>query len=530
MSLTTKSIDFAITKAPQVLNTTTGAIPKAVSSIFTSTSTRRVIQQAATSNSSQTASKIIRHGLEEIVVEARLMDKGGMITHEGARISHPAPVRAAYPHDPHVIVGDKVFYYRYKMGPNGCAVRHEIQRLPNGDIHIKFFDKTGAWVDSVEKIKYDPKTRPITGKDEIKKLLEEARKNPPKPAEVLPEITEPHFQGFKKPEGATSCARITAQDGTSTVTFRDKDGNLLREIHCDKSGYPVEYTNYERKIENIKGQITRDENGIAIPIPGKSKYDEIVTSSTYRINDSEILGTTQTREVIPHGQAGQPFKTTVERRGRFEEVTIECGDKKINEFFFTSGAAHKYRLVADNAKGLTKEEIRLIQSDPYLSSRYYNDGYEFVESSRPIIYGQEGIRNPERTIMTYAPPNKNENGWHRANWRVNGAPERVGGQINMTPSYVKKGKKCDVINTEAHETRHAHQYDIMEDRRNGKLSGEEKAFADEIQHAHDNYVPSDVDFDAYWKNKMEVDARQRGQEVQELFEEHGKNQRRIFTA
>ena len=530
MSLTTKSIDFAITKAPQVINTTTGAISKAVGSIFSSTTTRGVVQ-AATSSSSQTANQITRHGLEEIVVEARLMDKGGIITHEGARISHPAPVRARF-NEPHVIVRDQVFYYSNKIGPNGCAVRHEITRLPNGDIKIKFFDKNNEWVDSVETIKYNPNTRPITDKDEIAKLLEEARKKPSKPAEVLPEITEPHFQGFKKPKGATSCARITASDGTSTVTFRDKDGNLLREIKCDKSGYPVEYTNYERTYENIKGRVIKDEHGIYIPVAGESRYDEVVMSSTYRINDLEVLGTKQIKEVTHHDcqRIGKTFKTTVERRGSFEEVTIESGDKRINEFFFSSGAASKGRLASNSATGLTKEEIKLIQSDPYLSSRYYNDGTDFVESSSPIIFAEEGIRNPSRTVITFEPPNKNEYGYHQANPVPWGATERRGGRINITPSHAQESSRGRVINTEAHETRHAHQYDIMEDRKNHKLSGEEKEFADKLQDARDHYVRPEDDYDGYYNNLMEVDARQAGEKAEQIFDRHGEIQRKIFTA
>lgn len=530
MSLTTKSIDFAITKAPQVINTTTGAISKAVGSIFTSTPSRTAVQ-SATSSASQAASQVTRHGLEEIVVEARLMDKGGMITHEGARISHPAPVSAMYPDAPHVVVGGKVFYYVDKLGINRSAVRHEITRLPNGDIKIKFFDKTGAY--TVETIKYDPKTRPITDKNEIAKLLEEARNKPQKPVEVLPEITEPHFQGFKKPKGATSCARITASDGTSTVTFRDKDGNLLREIKCDKSGYPVEYTNYERSFENINGYISYGPNGESLPIPGRCKYDEVVRKSTYRINDSEVLSTTQIREVTPHNHAytGKTIKSTVERRGSFEEVTIESGDKRINEFFVKTGATHKGRLAGTHAKGLTKEEIELIQSDPYLSSRYYNDGDEFIESIKPTLFEQEGIRNPEFTRFTFEPPvKKGEGGCYYPKAIGWGKTERLGGRINVIPANVNSTNKAHTVNVVAHETRHGHQFDIMEDGMNGKLVGEEKKFADELQDACDNYVDPDVDYDGYWKNKMETDARQRGEEAEEIYKIHEENQRRIFNA
>lgn len=528
MSLTTKSINFAITKAPQAVSTTTGAISKSVSSIFTSTPTRAVVQ-STTSGVNQTVNQVTRHGLDEIVVEARLMENGGMITHEGARISHPAPVSALYPDAPHVVVGGKVFYYIDKLGINRSAVRHEITRLQNGDIKIKFFDKTGAY--SVETIKYDPKTRPITDKNEIAKLLEETRKPAHKTTEVLPEITEPNFQGFKKPKGATSCARINAPDGTSTVTFRDKNGNLLREIKCDKSGYPIEYTNYERSFENINGYISYGPNGETLPIPGRCKYDEIVKKSTYRINDSEVLSTTQIREVTPHNHAytGKPVITRVDRRGKFEEVTIESGDKRINEFFVRTSATDKKRLAGTHAKGLTKEEIELIQSDPYLSSRYYNDGVEFIESIKPTIFGQEGIRYPEFTRFTYEAI-KGEGGHYLPKPIGWGKSERVGGTINVIPSNVNSTNKSHTVNVVAHETRHGHQFDIMEDGQNGKLIGKEKQFADEIQDAWDNYVPAEVDHDAYWKNKMEVDARQRGEEVEKIYKTHEENQRKIFTA
>ena len=532
MSLISKGINY-IFKAPKVVKTATGGIAKSTCSIFPNVGIQQHIQ-AVTSGTSQAVSQVTRPGLEEIVVKARIMEKGGIITHDGARISYPGAVQALYPDAPHVVVRGKVFYYKDKIGPNGCAVRHEVTRLSNGDIEIKFFDKNNEWVDSVETIKYNPKTKPITDKNEIAKImLEEAGKTPPKPATILPEITEPHFQGFKKPKGTSSCARITATDGTSTVTFRDKDGNLLREIKCDKSGYPVEYTNYERSFENINGYISYGPNGETLPIPGRCQYDEVVRKSTYRINDSEVLSTTQIREVTPHNHAytGKPIITTVDRRGRFEEVTIKCGDKKINEFFFTPGATSKVRLVADNAKGLTKEEIKLIQSDPYLSSRYYNDGVEFIESIKPTIFGEEGIRNPEFTRFTFEPPvKKGEGGCYYPKPIGWGKTERLGGRINVIPANVNSTNKAHTVNVVAHETRHGHQFDIMEDGINGKLVGEEKKFADELQDACDNYVDPEVDHDGYWKNKMEVDARQAGEKAKQTFDQHGEIQRKIFTA
>ena len=530
MSLTTKSINFAITKAPQVLGISSGAVSKTAASIFSSTPVRTVYQASAT-GVTQGINQLTRHGLEEIVVEARLLDKGGMITNEGARISHPAPVGALYPDAPHVIVEGRVFYYQDKVGINRNAVKHEITRLSNGDIKIKFFDKTGAY--TVETIKYDPKTRPIRDKDEIKKLLEEAHKKPPKVQDTeLPEITEPHFLGFKKPNGTTSCQRVQTEANRSTIYFRDKDGKLLREIQCDKNGYPIEYTNYEYTYENISGRITYGPNGEHIPLQGKCQYDEVVKKSTYRINDTEVLSTTQIKEVTPHNyaQTGSTMRTTVERRGNFEEVTIESGDKRINEFFVRTSATHKARLAGTHAKGLTKEEIELIQSDPYLSSRYYNDGVEFIESIKPTIFGQEGIRYPEFTRFTFEPPVKSEGGCYTPKPIGWGKTERVGGIINVVPHNVNATNKAHTVNVTAHETRHGHQFDIIEDGMNGKLVGKEKDFADKLQYASDHYTHPDVDRDAYWNNLMEVDARQAGENAERIFNQHSEEQRKIFTA
>lgn len=413
------------------------------------------------------------------------------------------------------------------------AVRHEIIRYPNGDIGVKFFDKNNKWVDAVQKIKNSDKfCKRKIDKEALEKLSKTdvfaIQHNTPD----LAEITEPHFLGFRKPVGPTSCCRLPQKDGSSIVRFRNSDGEILREIKCDKSGYPIEYTNYERCYENLHGQITKAPDGTYLPVIGKCNFDEVIKKNTYRINDSEVLSTTQIREVTTHNgnRVSPTFKTKVERRGsKFEEVTIESGDKRINEFFVTLGADRKSRLVFDNSKNLTKEEIRLIQSDPYLSSRYYNDGVEFVNSSSPITYGNEGIRNPERTLITFEAPHRTECGYYMANPRSWTQSEKLGGRINMTPSYVEKGARGDVLNTQAHETRHAHQYDIMEDNQQGKLHGSDKIFADKLEYARDNYVSAKKDYEAYRNNFMEVDARARGEEVQDLFNTHGENQRRIFV-
>lgn len=111
MSLTTKSIDFVVAKVPQLVVNT--KVTKSTGSLFPTTSSS-VTSEALSSvvPSSTQANHVVQHGLDEIVVDARRLQGGGFITHEGARISHPAPVRPAYPYDPHCIVQNNVFYYR----------------------------------------------------------------------------------------------------------------------------------------------------------------------------------------------------------------------------------------------------------------------------------------------------------------------------------------------------------------------------------------------------------------------------------
>ncbi|MGN0030984.1 MAG: hypothetical protein ACI37Q_03420 [Candidatus Gastranaerophilaceae bacterium] len=516
MSLTTNCSKYVITKLTPLIAEETKTGVKTAKSIFSSAN------QVASATANETAEHITRHGLEEIVVESRRLEGGGFITHDGGRISHPA--QPEIPKGPYARACGRYFPYSNYDGPNGCAVRHEIIPQPNGDTWVKFYDSTDTWVGRIEKIKYEGAQR-INPKD-----MAQLPRRASTPTEVkpLPEITEPHFQHFKSPKGTTGCARIYNANGTSTITFHDSNGNALRSIICDKDGYPIKYTDYTKKyINRSTGEISDT------PIKSGEAYDEVLESSTYEINDTKVVATTQTKEIIPHdelGLRGKSYKTTVTRRGEFEEVTIDNGDKKINEFFFTSSANHKGRLVANGARNLSREEIAAIQSDPYLSSRYYNDGVDFVNSSKPIVYKQEGIRNAEETPITFnTPKRKNNLGVYTPNPRGY-RNERIGGNINMTPSHVEKSPKKEVIATLAHETGHGRQYDIMEDNLAGKLTGEEKAFADELQYANDHYVQPEVNFQEYWNNKMEVDARRAGKEAKDIFENNEETQRKIFTA
>ena len=427
---------------------------------------------------------------------------------------------------------------------NGEMV-HERVSLGQGK-KVQFYNEKGEKVGAVIKV---PRTSKMT-KEEYLEYLEDLKKKPKlqpiAPAELQQTCLEKTINGLQAPKGTVQKLVRLDNEGNTIVRFLDKDDSFIRKIKLNPDGHVMEYTDFRTLIGNngleYGGFLSCRKPGLSFsrPLNGEialeeaGKFDELISrytrirEQTRYILDSngEVARSIQTRRFTPHeyGRVGEtPVITTVDARsmggGKFvEDVVITKGDKRFSRSFWFDQKSGNVHTMDGWCKGLTKEELQIIKSDPFLASRYFNDGLDFVRVEKFNAYKTQGLRD-KQTPLTFDLPNDDEFGYY--------AYRKSGNRINLTPSHVKHGK-ARVVNTMHHEPRHGFQHQMAEDLDKGLLQGEEATQAQVFKDNFANYKSPKDGFDAYYEQAVEVDARKAGEGAQKQFVDNGKKIECIF--
>ena len=424
--------------------------------------------------------------------------------------------------------------------------------------YVQFYSADGQMVGARIRV---PRTSKMT-REEYTQYLEELKKNPPKAQTITPKgpvetPLEKSIKGLVEPQRTVERMIRLDEDGNTIVRFLDDKGSFLRKVKLNPDGRVLEYTNFRTLVSArglqhdgyLSGQLPSGGRYTSAlnsdtPIEQLQQFDEAaskymrIREQTRYILDSngEVYRTVQTRRFMPHINGKQSEKNviqTIDARslgdGRFvEDIIIANGDKRFARSFWFDQKSGNVHQMDGWCKGLTKEEIELIKSDPFLASRYYNDGLDFVRAEKFNAYKTQNLRDKQTPLLFDNPSNIDELG-HYSHGRPYFGGQSWDRHINMTPSHVINGYKEKFINTIHHESRHGFQHQMVDDLNANLLKGEEKAqaqvFADNFAHYR---RPRDDGFDAYWKQPVEVDARKAGEAAQKQFEENGKKIDNIF--
>lgn len=518
---------------------------------FVRTSKTKVLppaQQASTvaTHSVDEAGNVVlkEHGLSEIMSET--FHKPSIIEQTPVH----SPIRPELP-EHYVKVEGQIFEYpaeiqwdfKLKKHVVNKATRYEITQSKDGvNYYIQFYDDLGYQIGARQEVRHASSKTKL----EIAQMFEELKNRPkaPKPTSTTPVETwvEKTIKGLAEPKGSVSRRIALDDEGNTIVRFLDDKDSFIRKVKIDPSGTVLEYTNFRTLMsgqgiddayyggnfaggsfssrlrdETLLSEVSFDEL--------KSEYMRIREQSRYILDfDGNVARTIHTRRFTPHikGKVGEtPIIITVDTRsmnnGKFvEDVVLTKGDKRFSRSFWFNQKTGSVHYMDGLCNGLTKEEIELIKSDPYLASRYIGDGINFVRTEKFNSYRAQNLRD-KQTPIYFDPPHGNELGYYSHS-----------GHINLTPSTVRSDNKPSLVNTLNHESRHGFQHQMVDDLNAGLLQGNEKAQAEMFADNFSHYKSLDSDFDGYWNQAVEVDARHHGEAAKKQFEEFGEKINKIF--
>lgn len=481
---------------------------------------------AASGTGNANASKYVvrEHGLSEIMIESEY--KPSKLTQ--CIVDTPYIKRA--PKEPYITVEGE--YILVPDGSLGKAVSHRITESEDKLFkYVQFYDADGMKVDARIKV---PRCSPMTKEETIKYFedLKAGRRKVPTRVEPTPDPimpSEPNFHGFRIPEG-TEPKLYQLKNGNSFVQFVDKFGNIPRRITLDKNGKVLSYTDTynfnDRHPQGTSQILSSTENGKTIIDETHSFYSSVVTSSHYVLNEhGGISKTIQSRTITPHrlGVIENPLSITVETRGMsdgnyWEDITMMRGEKKFKHSFIKHG--NRYYKMSDYCDNLSKEEIEMIKSDPFLASRFYNNPVDVIKAERPNAYKMRKLQDKDTPIY-FGPSESSEDGYYR---RFH-MPFRNGndGMIHITqdkcnPESINNiGHKINILH---HETNHGRQHDLIEALKNGTINPADREFAEKLKYAKNHYISPSTNFNEYMNNFMEVDSYKVGDETEKLFNDN----------
>ena len=426
-------------------------------------------------------------------------------------------------------------------------MQHEIVSLGQGK-KVQFYSEDGLKVGAVIKV---PRTSKAS-KEETLQWIEELKNKRQaytrSAANIEPTESwlEKTIKSLQSPKGAVDKVVKLDGEGNTVVSFLDKNGSFMRRVHINPDGHVVEYSDFSMLVS---GQWMEDaclgvhiRNGLSstgrlrserlleeVQFEERmSKYMQVRAKSRYMLDyDGNVTRTIQTRKLTPHeyGKIGEePIITTVDTRsmgnGKFvEDVVITRGDKRFEQSFYFDQETGNVHRMDGWCKGLTKEEIEILKSDPFLASRHYIDGLDFVRVEKFNAYKMQGLRDKQTPLTFTVPTDPGELGHYK---------HRNGRHINLTPKLVKRGQHSEIVSVEHHEPKHGFQHQMVDDLDAGLLQGEEKAQAEIFRDEFSHYHAPEQGFDKYYNQEVEADARRAGEYAQKQYEEFGKKTRYIF--
>lgn len=173
-------------------------------------------------------------------------------------------------------------------------------------------------------------------------------------------------------------------------------------------------------------------------------------------------------------------------------------------------------VVEKSGRGIPENDVEQITSYPYFDSVFF-DKKDMVRRSVDVACQRQGVSPTKLSFPTVAETNKS-GGWFN----------RGENTIAVTDKGLK-GNKPYLFDTLEHEARHKWQHDLVDKLRRGELTHpQDIELAQKFEKEFANYINSNKDFDAYYKQLVEVDAREAGRNAQEAYKKVSKLMDRHF--
>lgn len=300
-------------------------------------------------------------------------------------------------------------------------------------------------------------------------------------------------------------------NGTATVfSFLGEDGKPLRKIITKGHNRKLKMTtrDYERVPTDFVGNdvlfttTSFTENGALV-----QKNKESFFAYTTICDNTKAMKRTKL-EMRPNADGS-----------RSEKQIYEDWYPFIRNYFETTATRLKDGKVINKTISGNIKELEELQKDPYLYIRNY-DKVDFTRSAswyaqrKQQVAGMDGYLIIDKikgsSLGQYTP------------WRK-----------SVTVDAEKHQYLTELVDTINHEYRHKYQHWLIDKLgspfkrlflRNKTLTQDEEKFAMKLQKAEKNYCQPEKDYDKYYSNFMEVDARKAGSEAAD---EYGVYSRRL---
>lgn len=164
-------------------------------------------------------------------------------------------------------------------------------------------------------------------------------------------------------------------------------------------------------------------------------------------------------------------------------------------------------LVETSGKGIPASEVDKITSYPYFETMFF-DKKELCRRSVDIACQRQGVSPMKLEFQTVAEADR-RGGW--CSYHTN--------TMAVTNNGLKGDKKY-LFNLLEHEARHKWQHDLVEKMKRGELTHpQEIELAQKFEKEFAKYISIEEDFDGYYKQLVEVDAREAGSKAASAYKE-----------
>lgn len=316
------------------------------------------------------------------------------------------------------------------------------------------------------------------------------------------------------PNGCKSVEIIETEthfgNGTATVySFFGEDGKPLRKIITKGHNRKLSMTtrDYERVPKGFAGNdvlfttTSFTENGALVQKNKESFY-------AYTMIDKRKAMKRTKLEMKPNADGS-----------RFEKQIYEDWYPFIRDYFETTATRLKDGKVINKTISGNIKELEELQKDPYLYIRNY-DKEDFAQSASWYAQRKQQVAGMDGCLII--DKIKSRSLGQYTHWRK-----------SVTVDAEKHQYLTELVDTINHEYRHKYQHWLIDKLgspfkrlflRNKTLTQDEEKFAMKLQKAEKNYCQPEKDYDKYYSNFMEVDARKAGSEAAD---EYGVYSRRL---
>lgn len=320
------------------------------------------------------------------------------------------------------------------------------------------------------------------------------------------------------PKGCKSLEIVNVEthfgEGLSkVVTFFDENNNMLKKIltkqvNNEQSKFVREYSrNIDELGQNVLFTSSKNYKNEELV----NKYKE--SFFAYTLPDGKTKAMKRTKlKITPNSGGNRSEWQLYEDRSPFKRDYIET--KAIR---YKDGHVGN-KSISGNISGL--EEL---QKDPYLYIRNY-DFEEFARSASWYAQLKQKVLGMSGEFRVAELPDAKKGVYQHGYRRV-------------TVDSDKCGFVNEVVRTINHEYRHKYQHSLMDRlesfwnifKRPEPLSANEEIFAKKLKRAKVNYCQPEENYEKYYSNFMEVDARKAGDEAALEYQNYSRKLAKIFS-